>query len=434
MTSGLEAFRRLESRMTWVRCFAVLFTLLMVVIQPTYPDSSIRLQAWLVVAAMAFGTLGIWGASARTEDERVHQRLSLAGFIFDGILISAFVWIYAYERPYVTWALLFLIPLEGALRYRLKGSLVGAAYVALFFIPQTMRRSEIIDVDFAVPTYIFVVCLGGIIAVVTGAMANQWRTQTEAFEHQSLKLAEVDRLKDRFLAITSHEIRGPLTAIIAGVDTLRKRAERLTPEQHDRLLEMIALQSNQLARLVDDLSITSQIQSGQLALQTEPADLEQTITGALQAAASKRRHHQLEVFIEPVRAEMDASRVGQIVRNLVENAYKYTPDRTRVSVSAKAIGRGIEIKIVDDGPGIPAGKRDMLFEAFSRIEETAAGQEGVGLGLYVVSQLVAAMDGRIDLQSSTRGTTFTITIPCDAGPAGEARLGLVASDPGEASG
>ena len=434
MTSGLEALRRLETRMTHVRTFAVTFSILSVSIHPGYPDDTTRLRAWLLVAALSLGTVAIWGASARIQDRRSHERLSFAGFIFDALVISSFVWLYAYERPYISWALLFLIPLEGALRYRLRGSLLSAAYIAVFFLPQTFRRADILGTDFELATYTFVVCLATLIAAVTGTMADQWRAQTVAFEDQSLKLAEVDRLKDRFLAITSHEIRGPLTAIIAGVDTIRKRSARLTPEQHDRLLEMIALQSNQLARLVDDLSITSQIQSGQLTLQSEEAGLEQTITGALEAAASKRRQHQLEVFVEPLKADMDASRVGQIVRNLVENAYKYTPERSRVSVSARSHGRDLEIKVADDGPGIPAGKRDQLFEAFSRIEETAAGQEGVGLGLYVVSQLVAAMNGRIDLQSSSRGTTFTISIPCETKPSGAARLGLVTNASEEVSG
>lgn len=434
MSSGLEALQRLELRMTYVRWFAVAFGVLAVAIQPDYPDDATLLKAWLLVAALALGSLAIWGASGRAEDAKTHARLGLAGYVFDAVVISGFVWIYAYERPYVTWALLFLLPLEGALRYRLQGSMLAAVYVSLFFIPQTIHRSDAVGGEFDISTYLFVVCLATLIAAVTGAMANQWQAQSDALEHQSLQLAEVDRLKDRFLAITSHEIRGPLTAIIAGVDTVRKRSERLTPEQHDKMLEMVALQSEQLARLVDDLSVTSQIQSGQLALQTEWADLEQTVTQALEAAASKRAQHQLEVFIDPVVCRIDASRVGQIVRNLVENAYKYTPERGRVSVTAKAVKDAIEIKIADDGPGIPSGKRDQLFDAFTRIEETAAGQEGVGLGLYVVSQLSAAMEGRIDLQSSSRGTTFTITIPCSIQPAGAAKLGLVAPSQGEASG
>jgi signal transduction histidine kinase len=162
-----------------------------------------------------------------------------------------------------------------------------------------------------------------------------------------------------------------------------------------------------------------------LALQEEWAELETIIHQALDAATPKRRSHQLEVFVEPLRCKLDASRIGQIVRNLVENAYKYTPERTRVAVTGRAEPGGIVIEVADDGEGIPPDKRDQLFEAFSRIEETSAGQDGVGLGLFVVSQLVAAMQGHIDLSSSSRGTTFTIHIPCPNETIERPHLGLL---------
>jgi signal transduction histidine kinase len=240
-----------------------------------------------------------------------------------------------------------------------------------------------------------------------------------------LKLAEVDRLKDQFLAVTSHEIRGPLTAIITGTDTVRKRGDRLTDEQRDKILGMVSAQSHQLARLVDDLTVTSQLQEGKFALHVDWTDAEAVMNQALEAAAGKRREHLLELYVEPIKAEIDSQRMGQIIRNLTENAYKYTPERTRVAVTLKSIEHGIVLEVTDAGMGIPADKRDQLFEAFSRIEETAAGQEGVGLGLYLVSQLVAAMQGRIDLASSSRGTTFTIFIPCKTIPLDRPHLGLV---------
>ena len=200
----------------------------------------------------------------------------------------------------------------------------------------------------------------------------------------------------------------------------------MTTEQKTKMLEMASAQSKQLARLVDDLLVTSQLQAHRLSLQIEPADLEQTVREALEAAEVKRRHHRLELYVEPIECAIDAARVGQIVRNLVENAYKYTPDRSRVSVAAKTEAGGIVIAVSDTGQGIPEDKRDELFEAFARIEETSAGREGVGLGLYVVSQLVTAMDGRIDLASSSRGTTFTIHLPCEV--TGRPVLGLVRHD------
>jgi signal transduction histidine kinase len=191
-----------------------------------------------------------------------------------------------------------------------------------------------------------------------------------------------------------------------------------------------------MARLVEDLMITSHLQAGDLQLKPEWTELRAVITQALDSAASKRRSHRLEVFIEPIRAEIDAARLDQVVRNLVENAYKYTPEKTSVSVGVKRVRQGVILRISDEGPGIPDDKRSALFDAFSRIEQTTTGQEGVGLGLFVVSQIVSAMGGHIDLASSSRGTTFTISLPCAAETSGrdssEVELENQAQDQGPA--
>jgi len=420
--------------MTYVRAFGVAFGIIAVAIEPDYPDSATRAAAWLIIAALAVGTSIVWGALARITTDEGLKRLGALAFAMDASVIMALVWIFSYQSPYQSWALLFLIPMEGALRYRMRGALIGTATVVLFFVPATLRRAALLDQGFDETSYIFVVGMTSLVAGITGAMAEQWLSQSRAFEVQSLELAEVDRLKDQFLAVTSHEIRGPLTAIITGVDTVWKRGDRLSGEQRGKLLEMVSQQSHQLARLVDDLLITSQLQKRSLSLHVEEAHLEATIEQALEAAASKRRGHQLEAFLEPLVCEIDPARVGQIVRNLVENAYKYTPDRTRVAITARRVDEGIEIEVADEGPGIPPDKRNKLFAAFSRIEETAAGQEGVGLGLYVVSQLISVMGGRIDLASSTRGTKFTIHLPCRTHVPSRGRLGLIHGEASDASG
>jgi signal transduction histidine kinase len=407
----VKELRRLEQWMNYVRWSGVLFAAISVTIQPHYPNPATRNAAWVLVALLMVGTVAIWGALARIEHQHDVERLGMIAFTFDILVIVGFVSVYAFEIPYVTWALVLLIPIEGALRYRLNGALLGAMVTALFFIPQTSRVQSIHGGEWDSATYAFVVGLATLIAGIAGSMANNWHEQRRGFEMQSLRLIELDQLKDRFLAVTSHEIRGPLTTIISGVDMLRRRADRLTPENRDRIFEAIAMQSQQLARLVDDLLLTSQLQSGQLAIQPEWGELDATIGQALDAAAPRRRAHQLEVFVEPLRCRVDAARISQIVRNLVENAYKYTPDRSRVSVSGKRTHGGISLLISDDGPGIPADKRAQLFEAFSRAEENSD-QDGVGLGLFVVSHLVSAMNGRIDLTASSKGTGFSIYIPC----------------------
>lgn len=411
MVEGNE-LRRLERWMTYIRWFGFAFGILAVTIEPSYPNAPTRMAAVFVVAALALGNIAITSVMIRAKTRPQQVRLGAFAFAFDAVVIVALVWTFAFERPYMTWALLLLLPMEGALRYRFKGAMASASGVAAFFLLQTWHRGDLVGAPFDINAYVFVVGLSFLVAGVTGSMADNWHTQNRAFLQQSLALAEVDELKDRFLAITSHEIRGPLTAIIAGVDTVWRRGERLSQEQRERLLEMASRQGHHVARLVDDLLTTSQLRGGKLALQPEWADLPSTINQALDAATSKRRSHQLEVFIEPLRCKLDASRVGQVVRNLVENAYKYTPERTRVGVAAKGVTGGIVIEIADDGDGIPVDKRERLFEAFSRIDETSAGRDGVGLGLYIVSHIVAAMEGHIDMSSSSRGTTFTIHIPC----------------------
>jgi signal transduction histidine kinase len=421
---GLSDLRRLERGMIYVRWFGVAFAVTGVAIQPSYPNTATHVAAWAITALLALGNVVIWGSIARIVSERDRARLGMAAFLFDIVVVMAMVSVYAYEAPYVTWALLFILPLEGALRYRMRGALGAAALNALFFVVQSIRVARIHDLGFDLPTYVFVVCLSTLIGAVAGSMAEGWHRQSAALEEQGRRLAELDELKDRFLATTSHELRGPLTAIIGGVDTVLARAGRLTPGQRDRMLEMVSNQSHQLSRLVEDLQVTSQAQAHKLSLRVETADLEATVRHALDAAEAHRRDHHLEVYVEPVDCRMDPARVAQIVRNLVENAYKYSPERSRVSVTAKTTGTGIALTVADHGPGVPEDKRGELFEAFSRIEETAAGRTGVGLGLYVVSELVDAMEGRIDLVSSPRGTSFTIHLPLEVERDGAA-IGLV---------
>ena len=428
--TGLEQLRRLEQWMTYVRWFGVLFALVSLSIQPFFPDTGTQVAAWAVVAVFALGSVTIWGLLARVETEAELLKLGRFGFALDAGVIMAFVWIFSFENPYNGWALLFLIPLEAALRYRLRGALLAACAVALFYLPQSIRFAELHDTVFDLDSYIFTMGLALLIAGVAGTMAEGWHEKSQAFEKQSARLTEMDRLKDRYLAVTSHEIRSPLTAIITGTDTLLRRGDRLSDTQRSQLLEMVAQQSHQMARLVDDLMISNELQAGEIALHPEWVELEPTLKQALEAADSKRNAHLLEVFVEPLRCELDPARVSQLVRNLVENAYKYTPDRTRVSVSAQAVRDGIKLEVADDGPGIPVEKRSQLFEAFSRIEETAAGKEGVGLGLFVVSQLVTSMKGRIDFASSSRGTTFAIHVPCSTQKLDAPRLGLVQGEGG----
>ena len=378
--ASLLPFRGTDRVLTIARTAGVVALALAAASPSLWDERAARTTAWLVVAVVAVGTLVVWGWARGAGSRREASRIEWAGAVLDVTLIVGAVVSLGWPVPEGAW-LALLIPLIAVLRYR--------------------------------------------------SMATRWKTEIEAANSRSDRLMETDRLKDEYIAVTSHEIRGPLSAMITAVDTVRTRWDKIPADRRDHLLEMVYLQGKELDRLVQDLMLSAEMKAGGLTLQPEWVELEPLIQRALDAAASKRRAHLLEVFIEPLNVEVDPYRVSQIVRNLVENAYKYTPDRTRVAVGAHSQGDGLVLEVADGGEGIPADKRAQLFDAFSRIHETAAGKEGVGLGLYVVSQLVAAMGGRIDLASSTRGTTFTISIPCATHPLGRPQI---VTDDGEALG
>lgn len=409
-----------------LRIAGVIAAALAIAMQSPWPDQTTETIGWVIVSVVAIGSLGLWWWSRGHRSERDSGTIIGLGFFLDAILAFGVAWTFAGEM-YVA-AVIPFVALSGALRYRWIGAWIGAAASVLFSAFVFVHAADIAGTPFDRSGYAFIVLSTVGMGFVAATVAEGWRSRRLEFEGQAARLIELDRLKDRYIAVTSHEIRGPLSAMIAAIDTVRSRWDQLDPEKREHLLEMVQLQGRELDRLVQDLFISAEVQSGGLQLQPEWVELEATIKRATEAAAGKRRAHLLEMFVDPLRAEVDPYRVTQIVRNLVENAYKYTFDHTKVVVAALGVDDGLHLEVSDNGDGIPAEKRDQLFEAFSRIEETAAGQEGVGLGLYVVSQLVAAMNGRIDLQSSSRGTTFTIFLPCKTIPLDRPQIGLVGGD------
>ena len=419
--------RDVQRPLSLLRAGGVVVAALTVGLRGSWPDATTEQIAWASVAIVSLGSALVWGWARGSRTDEDLQRIGALGFALDMVLVFGIVWAFFLDFAYVV-VLLPLVPLSGALRYRWRGAVLGSTAAAIFLLVALIELANEFDDRFDIAAYAVLVGVSIAVGSLTAMIAQGWHTRRLEFERQAARLVELDQLKDRYIAITSHEIRGPVSTMITAVETVRSRWDKLDPERRDHLLEMVYLQGRELDRLVQDLFISAEMQGGGLNLQPEWVELESTIKRAIEAASGKRRAHLLELFVDPVRVELDPYRITQIVRNLVENAYKYTHDRTRVVVSAKSVDGGIQLEVRDDGQGIPADKRDKLFEAFSRIEETAAGQEGVGLGLYVVSQLVAVMNGRIDLQSSSRGTTFSIYVPCPTVPVDRPQIGLVGGD------
>lgn len=234
---------------------------------------------------------------------------------------------------------------------------------------------------------------------------------------------EVDRLKSEFVATVSHELRTPMTSVKGYVEMLLMQAVGEINDEQRHFLKVIKGNIDRLGSLVNDLLDISRIEAGRVRLSLERVDLADLLRETSEAflrrarLESKPMHFELELSDDLPTIEADRNRLRQIINNLVENSFNYTPADGTIWLAARPKGQEVEISIRDNGIGITPAEQERIFERFFRGEQALnLSVAGTGLGLSIVSQLVEMHHGRIALQSegaAGKGTTFTITLPAD---------------------
>ncbi|UQA56836.1 ATP-binding protein [Polyangium aurulentum] len=229
------------------------------------------------------------------------------------------------------------------------------------------------------------------------------------------ELKATDRRKDEFLAMLAHELRNPLAPIQTSLYLLRKRAA--SPEL-DRYLDIVERQAHNLARIVDDLLDVSRITRGKIELRKERFDLAKAVSRALESSREliESRKHAVTVSLpdRPVPIEADPVRLDQIVINLITNAAKYTDKGGQISVSLESIGDTAELRVRDNGIGIPPDLLPRVFELFQQGgRDLARSQGGLGIGLTVVRRLIELHGGTVEARSegAGKGSEFIVRIP-----------------------
>jgi signal transduction histidine kinase len=252
--------------------------------------------------------------------------------------------------------------------------------------------------------------------------AEREHWEAEALRRQMQHLSRADRYKDRFLAVLSHELRNPLSSVVAGLEILReKMAVEDAPVDATmrRTREIIERQAKHLTRLVDDLLDIARISSGKIQLRREPVLLSDLIEQAVNTSQPmiQDRSQQLAVHVpeQPITLNGDPIRLVQVVANLLNNASRYTPAEGKIGVACAAQKDGVEIRVSDNGRGIGPEFLPHVFEAFSQEAEQAGA--GLGVGLSVVRQLVALHDGTVaaDSKGTGLGSEFVVWLPLAPG-------------------
>jgi signal transduction histidine kinase len=233
------------------------------------------------------------------------------------------------------------------------------------------------------------------------------------------RLRELDEMKSDFIAITSHELRTPLSAVRGFVDMLRRRGADLAPEETEEFLGIIALQTDRLIRLVEDLLVVTRIEGGKLELDPGEIRTEAILEQLVHGVGEERSRVRLRLDGDaPDTLVVDTQRLLQVLTNLLQNALKYSPEGAPVDVVATSAAEGtITFAVTDHGPGIEASEVERIFERFHQTEAAQTRKaEGFGLGLYITRQLVEAMGGWIGVTSDLgAGSTFSVTIPAARG-------------------
>jgi two-component system, sensor histidine kinase and response regulator len=246
--------------------------------------------------------------------------------------------------------------------------------------------------------------------------------QAQQLSMQNDRLRELDEMKDEFIGLVSHELRTPLTSIIGYVRLLR---DKRVGEQHaDQYAEVIQRNSQRLLRLVEDLLFLSQ-NPGEVAVELHSADLGEIAAGAVQEMRPDAQRKNIDLTLSATtspRLDVDATRIAQLLGNLISNAVKFTPDGGRVRVEVGTEGPQAVLTVADTGVGIPAADQERIFDRFFRSAvATRQAIPGTGLGLTIARDIVAAHDGTITVDSDEgRGSTFKIWLPLRPAAAADA--------------
>ncbi len=226
----------------------------------------------------------------------------------------------------------------------------------------------------------------------------------------------LEELKADFVATASHELRTPLAAVYGAAQTLRRHDFALDEAGRNRFVSLIVDESERLNRIVNEILLANQLDAGRLDLVEEPFDGGDLVQRVVESA---REHGPPGIRLETLLADgtphvaADRDRVRQVLVNLVENAIKYSPDGGLVQVGVQATDTTVCFYVRDEGLGIPADEQTRIFEKFYRLDpEMTRGIGGTGLGLYICSELLERMDGRIWVESQEGvGSTFSFELP-----------------------
>lgn len=368
-----------------------------------YPDG-VREIALGLVALFAVSNVAFEVARRRVVHPDAVRRLALVILVTDVLVVSGVTWVYAFDAISVIFAILFLVPIEGAVLFGFAGAIWTWGAVTVLYIGRELLATRYGD-PFEFESVTFRMGLVGIVAFIVGSIVQDFVAQRRVTEEALRDAQRANESRRRLMSMLAHDVRAPIAGARSAIDTIVNAGDRIDDDQRARLLAAGRRQAERALFLAADLLDLARVESGTLSVEprvVQIASLLDRIDDALGDRVVPRVDvGELEVWADPARLE-------QVVYNLLDNAAKY--GEAPYEVHAERDGSEVVLTIRDHGPGVP--EQVELFTAFS-----AAGEGSVGLGVWIVRQLVLAMDGTIEHRDAGPGAAFIVRLPAVDGGA-----------------
>jgi len=242
------------------------------------------------------------------------------------------------------------------------------------------------------------------------------RGELTSIQAENEVLARLNRMQGDFVAVASHELKTPLTSIIAYAEVLQQNLQEKEFAQSEEFLDIVKTEAERLLRMVNRILDFSRLEFGDRMLDRQPVAPEPLIRSTARTLQPHLERKDLKLdfdFPEDLpRVEVESDLIRQVVINLISNAIKFTPAGSEITVAGREDAGTVRIDVRDNGPGIPAVELHRIFRQFYRLRGPSSAQDGAGLGLTIVKNIIDMHNGHIDVQSREgRGTTFSFHLP-----------------------
>jgi signal transduction histidine kinase len=417
--------RGLERWISLLRLIAFPFVVAAVALA-TYPPGW-EIWAWVTTGVFLIGSCAFF-VLARTELAARHQfTQSLAAQIFDTLIVTSYLMVFAFERGLPVQQILYIDLAAACVRFGIVGGLILALVSAPILAVFVDLRVNHLHLPYTWKLVGFQTGLEVLMALIVGwlvqrlaeegsraeARAEEAERLHEAERKTVLELRRLSTLRADFVSLVSHEVRTPMAAVIGSARTLEQRWRELTDEQRDAFLALIADETDRLAALVGEVLDTSRIDSGTFSYTFGEVELTGLVNETVATVELARESVHITAIVPadlPV-VEGDPDRLRQVLTNLIDNAVKYSPKGAPVEVRASAVNGHATIEVVDTGSGIAPEDQMLIFEKFGRVRGTSS-KPGTGLGLYIARAIAEAHGGTLEVSSDPgNGSTFALNLP-----------------------